>query len=198
MKPLLKLLKDCDFYGKPITLNMKGNQRLNSVIGGIMSVIYSIICIIIFSINFTTFISYDSPLITVSSNFRNQSILESISNTQLFFANFFIKLNQIKQEINFLNANPFFQNNYCINIQKKNSKFLTVKEDLRNFSSCNHISIYKNITQSRSFKTINESNNDFVNCLDLTTLKNITLGGDIIQSDLQKISTIYLKYNKYM
>ena len=195
MKIIYDFLKGVDIYGKPIELNIKGKQSYNSIIGGIMSLLYLITFLVIFTINLMRFFSYDSPKITVSSEFRNQSTLETIQNNQFFFGNFFTELNMKLQEMKYINSNPSSQESLLIKLSKENSKISSKLEILNNISSCNAMNIYNNITQSESFRTFNKSNNDFINCFDFGLKDNITLGGDIIGSNLKIDSLISLKYD---
>ena len=196
MKTTKRFIKNLDFYGQPLSFNIKGKEDIRSFIGGISSLIYQLIFLVLFSSNFYSFAFNRTPIITVTNLFRSLENIETIPEDKFLFLNFFSKfdVSGLKEPnlTTIQNANKIILSTY----ENTKNTMKSEKDEIGNLISCNSSPFFKDnlVIKNLSMKIESKDNVDFAKCFNFKN-NTLSLGGDFIYGNIEKDISMTFTYN---
>ena len=196
MKASKRFIKNLDIYGRPLSFNIKGKEDVKSFIGGISSLLYQIVFLVIFLQNFYGFAFNRTPIITVNNLFRSLENFETITNDKFLFSNFFSSHQSTGPKKQ--NLTTIENGNSIILITHNSTKnsYKAESELVGNLTNCISNPLYKNDKELKIFseKIQSGENEDFLKCLSFKN-DNFTVGGDLISANSKKEISMSFIYN---
>ena len=79
-------IKSLDIYGETFSFNINGKSNIKSYVGGLFSIITIVLTLMLIVYNFIIWITSQNPIVTLTSVYRDPSVKEIISLTDIEFA----------------------------------------------------------------------------------------------------------------
>jgi len=195
MKLIAKSIRRCDGYGQNLQLNINGQEKVRSFIGGFCYLLYIMSLLSILGINLYKFFYLPNPLITYSEMFRDQIDFERISPENLMFSNFFVSFNPSGAPIP-IETIPVYSEENEINLKYFNGKVKLNPMQFGEFGDCEGNKVY---LENKKFKPIydklkNYSKEKFFTCFNVTK-DYFSIGGNILTENESSSADISSYYN---